>query len=641
MALQLKKKSGDAEEAKAPKTPKPPKAPKEGKAPKEAKAPKTPKAGKEAGKGGAKKGLSLPKLGKGAKAIGPAAVVLTESGEPAGYQIPTGKPRKGRSYGVDLDGNVVRVVELLDNDVISYGTYQGVTTDDAFRKFLSTRPSGEVNVSWMGTNMHVLRVPVPVLPDSALRLGILDAVDDSLPITNGSASIAARLFKSANGVTMAAVAAVEKESTASLWEMVGNADVSVVPAPLLMVHDGLYLGVRYSDSNLMLVAGGAVVAARPLAVGGLTSMFEKLGGDPSRAAERFATVARGGTRLDPDAATVVDNYSATIGDEVRRTVDFWARQGNNVPSEVFVHGPGIVLPNLSGKLLDAALFARPVGLPDVSMETIARTERPTAYMALLAAKMELGTQPVGDLVDPRSADRALRNKEKAKKSVRLFGGIAVAALAVLAFVVPYGFAKTRNVLATNSRRAAEAKAKGYAKELKLKADVEQGVKAYNATVANELAWEPLFKSMFESAPAGLNPTFQSFAVAPGEKEVLVTFSAVMKNPPQTPEAKGGFDKAIASWIDNLKSRGSSQPWPNSFVVAIAPAAGSAAGAAPAPADPAAPNTGIITGSFTAPIPLDPTNPVTKAYLASREITTPGATPAATSATTIPNTTVKK
>ncbi len=638
MALQLKKKSGDAEEAKAPNTPK---APKEGKAPKEAKAPKTAKAGKEAGKGGAKKGLSLPKLGQGAKVAVPAAAVLTASGEPAGYQIPVGKPRKGRSYGVDLDGNVVRVVELLDNDVISYGTYQGVTTDDAFRKFLSTRPSGEVNVSWMGTNMHVLRVPVPVLPDSALRLGILDAVDDSLPITNGSASIAARLFKSANGVTMAAVAAVEKDSTAGLWEMVGSADVSVVPAPLLMVHDGLYLGVRYSDSNLMLVAGGAVVAARPLAVGGLTSMFEKLGGDPSRAAERFATVARGGTRLDPDAAAVVDSYSGTIGDEVRRTVDFWARQGNNVPSEVFVHGPGIVLPNLSGKLLDAALFARPVGIPDVSMETIARTERPTAYMALLAAKMELGTHPVGDLVDPRSADRALRNKEKAKKSVRLFGIIAVAACAVLAFVVPYGFAKTRNVIATNTRHAAEAKAKGYAKELALKADVEAGAKAYNGAVAKEIAWETLFKSMFESAPAGLNPTFQSMAVSPAGNEVTVTFTATMPNPPDTPEARGGFDRAIAAWIDELKARGSNQPWPSTFAVTKA-----AATVVTVPgAEPVAPGSGQISGSFTAPIPLDVTNPVTKAYLALRELSGPGAissaTAAAASSAASTTTTVKK
>lgn len=619
MALQLKKKPGDGADAKAPKPPKPPKPAKEGKEAKDTKAPK------------ASKGLSFSKnisFGKGSKATAASAPVLTESGESAGYQLPVGKARKGRSYGVDLDGNVVRVVELLDNDVISYGTYQGVTTDDAFRKFLSTRPSGDVNVAWMGQNMHVTRIAVPVLPDSALRLGILDAVDESLPITPGSASIAARLFKGVNGVTMAAVAAVEKESTAALWSMIGGADVSVVPAPLLMAHDGLYLGVRYSDANLMLVAGGAVVAARPLAVGGLTSMFEKLGGDPSRAAERFATVARGGTRLDPEAATVVDSYSATIGDEVRRTVDFWARQGNNVPSEVFVHGPGIVLPNLSGKLLDAALFARPVGLPDVSIETIARTERPTAYMALLAAQMDVALQPVVDLVDPRSADKAARNKEKAKKSLQLFCTIGVAACAVMAFIVPYGFAKARNITATNSRRAAEAKYKGYAKELKLKSEVEQGVKAYNAAVAHEIAWETLFKSMFESAPAGLNPTFQTLTVTPNDKEVLVAFSAQMKSLADTPEGKGGFDRAIASWIDNLKAKGSNQAWPNNFV---------ASSGAPQGEPDAAGANSLITGTFSVPIPLDVANPVTKAYLALRETSAPGTTAATpTTANTAPS-----
>ena len=547
---------------------------------------------------------------------------VTEAGavvapaEPVGYKIPTGKARKGRSYGVDIDGNVVRVVELLDNDVISYGTYQGVTTEEAFRKFLSTRPSGEVNVAWLGTNVHVVRVAVPALPDSALRLGILDAIDEQLPLTPGTATVAARLFNAPNGTAMASVAAVDKDSTNAIWDVIGSADVRIVPAPLLMVQDGLYLGVRYSDANLVLVAGGAVVSARPLATGGLTSMFEKLGGDPSRAAERFATVARGGTRLDPDAAAVVDTYSASIGDEVRRTVDFWARQGNNVPSEVFVHGPGIVLPNLSGKLLDAALFARPVGMPDVSIETIARTERPTAYMALLAAQMDSGLQPIADLVDPRSAEKARKNKEKAKKTLRLFVGLGVGALGVVAFLVPYGIAKTRNVIATNARHSAENAYKGYAKELRLKAEVEAGLKTYNAAVANEIAWEALFKAMFESAPPGLNPQFQSLNVSPDAKQALVTFSANMKNPQPTADAKGGFDKAIASWIDELKKRGSSQPWPNSFTIGNAVAT---------PTDPTAAAGSQITGTFTVPIPLDAKNPVTSAYLASRELAAPGVT----------------
>jgi hypothetical protein len=191
--------------------------------------------------------------------------------------------------------------------------------------------------------------------------------------------------------------------------------------------------------------------------------------------------------------------------------------------------------------------------------------------------------------------------------------------------VPYGFAKTRNVIATNTRRAAEAKAKGYSKELALKAEVEAGVKAYNGAVAKEIAWETIFKAMFESAPAGLNPTFTGMSVSPAGSEVTVSFTATMPNPPQTPEAKGGFDRAIAAWVDELKARGSSQPWPSTFAVSKVEAPGT-----PAPGvEPTAVGSGQITGSFTAPIPLDESNLVTKAYLALRELSVPGAIPTTT------------
>jgi hypothetical protein len=212
---------------------------------------------------------------------------------------------------------------------------------------------------------------------------------------------------------------------------------------------------------------------------------------------------------------------------------------------------------------------------------------------------------------------------------------------VLAFTIPYGIAKGRNVIATNSRRAAEARAKGYASELKLKAEVEAGVKTYNNAVAKEIAWETLFKAMYESAPPGLNPTFQSMAVSPSGSEVTVSFAATMPTPADTPEARGGFAKAIAAWVDELKARGSSQAWPSTFAASKLTASGTPVTGA----DPAAAGSGQISGSFTAPIPLDETNPITKAYLALRELSGPGAltTPNAAAATNpaATTTTVKK
>jgi hypothetical protein len=127
-------------------------------------------------------------------------------------------------------------------------------------------------------------------------------------------------------------------------------------------------------------------------------------------------------------------------------------------------------------------------------------------------------------------------------------------------------------------------------------------------------------------------------LSPAGSEVTVTFTATMANPADTPEAKGGFDRAIAAWVDELKARGSTQPWPSTFAVAKAAATASAPAAG---TEPVTPGSGQVTGSFTAPIPLDETNPITKAYLALRELSGPGATSTAASDPAATTTTVKK
>ena len=145
-------------------------------------------------------------------------------------------------------------------------------------------------------------------------------------------------------------------------------------------------------------------------------------------------MTRGGGRLDPPAAAFVDQYASAISDEVRRTSDFWIRQGLAVPSEIFVHGPGAILPNLAGKLLDAAFLARPAApVADVEVEAIPRPERPAAHVALLAALFESALQPMAVLPDPMAAVKAAKAKERAKKQrvIVMVGVGAVVALGAL------------------------------------------------------------------------------------------------------------------------------------------------------------------------------------------------------------------
>lgn len=524
----------------------------------------------------------------------------TSSGPLSGLKIPGVGRKRGRSYGVDIDGNVVRVVEVLGDAVVSYGTYQGVTAEDALRKFLVTRPSGEVTVAWAGSNIHVLRLTMPNLPANAMRAGLLDEIDESLPIAAGNAAVAARTFNAADGTKMAAVAAVERDSATDLWEAIGTADVAIVPSPLVYTQDGLYLGVRYNDTQLTLVHGGAVLAARPLAIGGLTAMFDKLGADPAGSAERFATVARGGTRLDPDAAAVVDAYSSSVGEEVRRTVDFWSRQGHTVPSEVFVHGPGIVLPNLSGKLLDAALFARPVALPNISLEAIARTERPTAYLAIQAALLDVDDQPLADLPDPRHSDRARRKQEAMKRGIAIVTAVCVVGAGFLAFTMPIAIATKRNHDSTLRYRSAVREYNKVIPALSLKAEVSAAIKAYNEAVAYEPAWDKLFLAFLDSAPPNTTASISGLTIKRnvGNAEVLVVFSATVV----APSGGAAFEATVSEWIVKLRELGSSNPWPSSWSVSTP------TGATSTDVRDAVPGS-IVSVSFNVPMPLDK-NPVT-------------------------------
>ncbi|MDQ1425225.1 MAG: hypothetical protein QOD72_2723, partial [Acidimicrobiaceae bacterium] len=350
--------------------------------------------------------------------------------------------RKVRHFGVDLDGSTVRVVEVYEGNVVSYTTYQGPDTATALAQFMATKPLGAVTLAWSAGSIHVRRVVTPNLPAVAMRAGLSEVVDESLPTPPGTTTVAARTVLDADGNEHAAVAAVDNEAVTQIFASLDADGAPLVPTPLLFTIDGLYLGLRESTAELYLVLGGAITAARPLSAGGLSSVYTKLAADGQNALERFATVTRGGGRLDPAAAAFVDQYASSISDEVRRTSDFWIRQGLAVPSEIFVHGPGAILPNLAGKLLDAAFLARPAApVAGVEVEAIPRPERPAAHVALLAALFESVLQPMAVLPDPMAAVKASKAKERRKKQ-RLIVAVSVGALVGLgALILPNRLAK--------------------------------------------------------------------------------------------------------------------------------------------------------------------------------------------------------
>ncbi len=461
-------------------------------------------------------------------------------------------PLAGRRFGVDLDGSTVRVVEVDGVTVLSFATYQGNTAADAFAQFVDTKPQGQIVVAWADGDVHLRRVPLPNLPTVALRAGLLDGIEETLPMAPGTAAVAARVTASRAGDGyVASVAATDRHALAELWSMVSVPGARVVPAPLLFAEDGLYLGLRDGGAQLLLAAGGAAIATRNLSAGGLVTVRDELADGDQSPEERLTTIARGGTRLDPGAASAVDRYAQAISDEVRRTADFWSRQGLAVPAEIYVHGQGIALPNLAGKLLDAAFLAKAAPVPSIGLEAIARVDVPRAYMALLATQFNAGVQVIADLPDPLAAERVRRRTEKARTSGRLVlvGAGALALAGVLAG--PVVLAKRDLSHARSELSGAQTELDSLRSAVQLADAVSRGRRAYRSAVTDEVDWRVYVEKLLDSAPKESSPSFISMAVERKGRNVQMDLKARFAGVDFSPGA---------SWLRNVKDMGLQNPW---------------------------------------------------------------------------------
>jgi hypothetical protein len=515
--------------------------------------------------------------------------------------------RKVRHFGVDLDGSTVRVVEVYEGQVVSYTTYQGPDTAAALAQFMAIKPVGAITLAWSAGNIHVRRVVKPHLPEVALRAGLSEVVDESLPTPPGTTMVAARTVLDAEGNEHAAVAAVDNESVTQIFATLGTAGAPLVPTPLLFTVDGLYLGLRESTADLYLVLGGAITAARPLSAGGLSAVYSKLAAEGENPLERFATVTRGGGRLDPAAAAFVDQYASSISDEVRRTSDFWIRQALAVPSEIFVHGPGAILPNLAGKLLDAAFLARPAApVANVEVEAIPRPERPAAHVALLAALFEAQLQPMAVLPDPMAAVKGRKAKERRKKqrTILAVSGAVLAGLAAL--VMPNRLAQGSLEDAKSDQKKMDEQILTLQPQLKLAEQVKAIKAAQLATTATEPAWNIVVQKVLASAPLGAVVQYSGLTLAKDASGITLAFSVTITQVPDF--------NPVALWLDNLTALGAIDA------------------RTPNIAKQASESTDVqLVTSFTATLPLS------GEYLSERAVPVAAPVPVATDSTTTPTT----
>jgi hypothetical protein len=255
-----------------------------------------------------------------------------------------------------------------------------------------------------------------------------------------------------------------------------------------------------------------------------------------------------------------------------------------------------VVPNLAGRLLDAALFAKPVHLPDLAVDAVARNERPVAFTALAAASFDVRAQSLAWLPDPRVAELARLRREHSKRTKRIaaiVGGIGLAG-AVLYLPVRSAEGDADDAEAQLEQITAEAGSLNAVRALSQK--VKTASDTYAKLVAGEPNWKVLLQQITESMPsAGTTVKSISLTINDQDRMANLEFSATMPG--------NDFRVTVSAWLRELERRGAIKPWSGSFQLACSDPP---PGLDPAPAAsegcPAG-KIGQVTAAFRVPFPL--------------------------------------
>jgi hypothetical protein len=312
--------------------------------------------------------------------------------------------------GAEYDGTVLRLVRMHDRRVTQYQTFSATITEASALIRSEMDRQTKCVMAWGSPGASVRRSSVPRVPARQLLVAARELVNRQLP--GGADRPGAGMVVSGGNTATpsAAVGAITADVASDLRNELDSTRCSLVVAPFTLEHDGLYLAIRNSGVELILVAAGIAVASRHLRCGGLANALrsDQLAEDlESNALE----VVAAGDLNNADAVAAARRYVATLVREVRRTTDHWEASGEACPSTIWVYGPGATLPHLPSYMSSIGLNAQaPPVAHDLELGAIPTPQRLAAYGALSAAVAAAGPQRMLDLSRAK-APRGVRAKD--------------------------------------------------------------------------------------------------------------------------------------------------------------------------------------------------------------------------------------
>jgi len=461
----------------------------------------------------------------------------------------------GRVWGVEVDGGVVRAVEVDRRRAVSFSTFEAGTASEALAKWRkASKVRGRVAVVWSGPGLTYRRLALGRRPSDDTVAAVVEHVASQEMGTTFERHVTAGVCLLPDGDSeVYGVVSVEVDLLAEVWKPLADLDdVSVSAAPLMWLPDGLHLSVGWSAATLSFVESGYPLHFRYLEPGGLEVLAAEIPSVSGFCGLRDVALER--VLPAGPAGAAVAGYIERLVVSLRQTVASWRNQGVDVGDTVRISGPG---ERLAREELERAvgsqsgLLVRSDELPAVgNRSAIPVADEPACLIALTAA-LSPAPPEVGVLRD-RSAEIRRRERSRVRRKRRTVLMAAGAAVAVVAAAVIPIVLADRTLSAAQRRAAAEQATYARVAPYVLAQERYVSGRALHAgVVSSEANLSAAVAAIAATAPSGT--TFQTFSIAEGSAETRSSPSQVQMT--VTAKAPGTNFGPISTWIADLRSLG--------------------------------------------------------------------------------------
>lgn len=462
--------------------------------------------------------------------------------------------------GLEIDGDRVTLVEVSGGVAVSSRTVShpniasALTLALAGYKSKRTDPAVRLVLAVPSVNLRRIDVTAAMLERRAFE----DAAFTAMPVPRETNAVSGIFFDPqgiAGDLVTGGIAVIAPSAQVDkVYEALGHRESELVAPPsVLSGLDGVWVGLRHRTADVTLVSNGRPIAYRQLRSGGLDSVAAVLGEDGSGTQRLYAALDRRGL-VDQIAEAEISRYLQNVAVELRQTVDFWARSGEQVGDVVSVYGPGA---NAAGVVNAMADQRFEIGMhPEVERRLVylPAVDRANAVGAFLAAVSAGTDMPQVAFVNPYAIAYEEENRRRDRRARRVLGAVLAAGFIGLVAGIPYVGARLDLNDAKNDMTIARNEFDGAATSYQKLADTETRVDIVTEFRRNEPAWPSALSVTFSTMPVGSKIRDLNASLVDGE--IRVRASAELAN---------GSYADLTKWLEKLRATSNvSAAWSESF-----------------------------------------------------------------------------